>query len=65
MFGWLPIRVSAEGTWTAATGSRLVDDAANTFARIALSVIHGVEVTFNVELPVSMVPYKDRVAAAR
>jgi len=59
MFGFLPIRVSPEGTWTADTGSRLVDQIANTGARMALLFIDSLERAFDVHLPVSVVPAQE------
>lgn len=56
MFGILPIRVSAEGTWTASTGNRLVDQFANAAARSALLTIDFLERALDVHLPVSVVP---------
>lgn len=64
MFGFLPIRVSAEGTWTADTGSRLVDLIANAGARMALLAIDSLEQSFDLYLPVSLVPAQEAAAVS-
>lgn len=65
MFGWLPIRVSPEGTWTADAGGRLVNQAANFYARAVLSFIAFFEEAFGVPMPVVMTPATDPEPAAR
>lgn len=64
MFGFLPIRVSAEGTWTADTGNRLVDDVANAGARVTLMAIDALERAFNVYLPVKVEPARESAAVS-
>lgn len=68
LFGFMPIRISSSGTWTAdvsdqEAGEGCLNCLANTFARSVLKFVGGVEHVFNVTIPVVITPAEEPIGS--